>query len=26
VDPWFISTSGFCFPDTYRKAAHKALR
>ncbi|PUZ39169.1 hypothetical protein GQ55_9G263700 [Panicum hallii var. hallii] len=26
VDPWFISTSGFRFPDTYRKAAHKALR
>jgi hypothetical protein len=26
IDPWFISTSGFRFPDTYRKAAHKALR
>src|SRR6185312_2245524 len=26
VDPWFISTTGFRFPDTYRKAAHKALR
>jgi hypothetical protein len=26
VDPWFISTSGFRFPDTYQKAAHKALR
>ena len=26
VEPWFISTTGFCFPDTYRKAAHKALR
>ena len=26
VDPWFISTTGFCFPDTYRKAAQKALR
>ena len=26
VDPWFISTIGFCFPDTYRKAARKALR
>ena len=26
VEPWFISTSGFCFPDTYRKAARKALR
>jgi hypothetical protein len=26
VDPWFISTSGFRFADTYRKAAHKALR
>ena len=26
VDPWFISTTGFCFPDTYRKAARKALR
>ncbi|PVH47956.1 hypothetical protein PAHAL_4G199300 [Panicum hallii] len=26
VDPWFISTSGFRFPDTYRKAAHKTLR
>jgi hypothetical protein len=26
VDPLFISTFGFCFPDTYRKAARKALR
>ena len=26
VDPWFISTTGFCFPNTYRKAARKALR
>ncbi|PAN19011.2 hypothetical protein PAHAL_3G241300 [Panicum hallii] len=26
VDPWFISTKGFRFPDTYRKAARKALR
>ena len=26
VDPWFISTAGFRFPDTYRKAARKALR
>ena len=26
VEPWFISTSGFSFPDTYRKAARKALR
>ena len=26
VEPWFISTTGFCFPDTYRKAAGKALR
>jgi hypothetical protein len=26
VDPWFISTSGFRFPDTYRKVARKALR
>jgi hypothetical protein len=26
VDPWFISTTGFGFPDTYRKAARKALR
>jgi hypothetical protein len=26
VDPWFISTTGFRFPDTYRKVAHKALR
>jgi hypothetical protein len=26
VDPWFISTSGFRFPDTYQKAARKALR
>ena len=21
VAPWFISTTSFCFPDTYRKAA-----
>ena len=26
VDPWFISTTGFHFPDTYRKAARKTLR
>ena len=26
VDPWFISTTGFRFPNTYRKAARKALR
>jgi hypothetical protein len=26
VDPWFISTIGFGFPDTYRKAARKALQ
>ncbi|PVH36539.1 hypothetical protein PAHAL_6G096700 [Panicum hallii] len=26
VDPWFISTSGFRFPDTCRKAARKALQ
>ncbi|PVH36174.1 hypothetical protein PAHAL_6G014100 [Panicum hallii] len=26
VDPWFVSTTGFRFPDTYRKAARKALR
>jgi hypothetical protein len=26
MDPWFISTAGFRFPDTYRKAARKALR
>ena len=26
VDPWFNSTTGFRFPDTYRKAARKALR
>jgi hypothetical protein len=26
MDPWFISTTGFGFPDTYRKAARKALR
>jgi hypothetical protein len=26
VDPWFISTTGFRFPDTYRKAARKTLR
>ena len=23
VDPWFISTTGFRFPDIYRKAARK---
>ena len=23
VEPWFISTTGFCFPDTYRKAPEK---
>jgi hypothetical protein len=26
VDPWFISTTSFGFPDTYRKATRKALR
>ena len=26
VNPWFISTTGFCFPDTYRKATQKAQR
>ena len=26
MDSWFISTTGFRFPDTYRKAARKALR
>ena len=26
VDPWFISATGFRFPDTYRKAARKALQ
>jgi hypothetical protein len=26
VDPWFISTTSFGFPDTYRKVARKALR
>ena len=26
MEPWFISSTGFCFPDTYRKAARKALR
>jgi len=26
VDPWFISSTSFRFPDTYRKAARKALR
>jgi hypothetical protein len=26
LDPWFISTTGFGFPDIYRKAARKALR
>ena len=23
VNPWFISTTGFCFPDTCQKAARK---
>jgi hypothetical protein len=23
IEPWFISTTGFCFPDTYPKAARK---
>ena len=26
MEPWFISTTSFCFSDTYRKAARKALR
>jgi hypothetical protein len=26
IEPWFISTTGFCFQDTYPKAARKALR
>ena len=26
VEPWFISTTSFRFPDTYRKAARKAMR
>ena len=26
MEPWFISTTGFYIPDTYRKAARKALR
>jgi hypothetical protein len=26
IEPWFISTTGFCFADTYPKAAQKALR
>ena len=26
VDPWFISTTIFRFPNTYRKVARKALR
>ena len=26
VDPWFISTTGFRFPDTDQKVARKALR
>jgi hypothetical protein len=26
IEPWFISTTGFRFPDTYPKAARKALR
>ena len=24
VDPWFISTTGFRFPDTYRKSRSKS--
>jgi hypothetical protein len=26
IEPWFISTTGFCFADTYSKAARKTLR
>jgi hypothetical protein len=26
IEPWFISTTGFLFADTYPKAAQKALR
>jgi hypothetical protein len=26
IEPWFISTTGFCFANTYPKAAQKALR
>jgi hypothetical protein len=26
IEPWFISTTGFRFADTYPKAARKALR
>jgi hypothetical protein len=26
IEPWFISATGFCFADTYPKAARKALR
>jgi hypothetical protein len=26
IDPWFVSTTGSRFPDTYPKAARKALR
>jgi hypothetical protein len=26
IEPWFISTTGFRFQDTYPKAARKALR
>jgi hypothetical protein len=26
IEPWFISTTGFRFQDTYLKAARKALR
>ena len=26
MEPWFISTTGFCFSDTYRKATRNALR
>jgi hypothetical protein len=26
IEPWFVSTNGFRFPDTYPNAARKALR
>jgi hypothetical protein len=26
IEPWFVSATGFCFADTYPKAARKALR
>jgi hypothetical protein len=26
IEPWFVSTTLFCFHDTYPKAAWKALR